>query len=137
MEETLKPVEDLPEQILCPNCLTANAPAAHFCVDCGAPLSALSVIGPWERIQATGFAYRQAVSGPPKKIILLGIWLLFFPGIVTAAFWIGVLLPLEENGWGQARNMAILGFVCLVCAGILIRATTHYFKKTKTSEVKE
>jgi len=129
--------EEQPEQILCPGCLAKNPPLAHFCTECGAPLSALSVIGPWERIQASGFAYREAVSGSPKKIILIGIWLLFFPGLVATAFWIGVMMPsLEGGGWRQLGEIAILGFACAVCIGILIRTTTNYLKKTKAPETK-
>ncbi len=138
MEDPHNASEEQPEQILCPSCLLKNSPLAHFCTECGAPLSALSVIGPWERIQATGFVYREAVSGRPKKIILLGIWLLFFPGVISSAFWIGVLLfPPAEDGWSHLGTIALVAGVCAICAGILIRATTNYFRKTKAPEAEK
>jgi len=135
MEDSIEASEAQPEQILCPSCLKANAAAADFCSECGAPLSALSVIGPWERIQAAGFAYREAVSGPPKPIILLGVWLLFFPGVLASAFWIGHLLPPPtDDRWGPLGTVALLVGSCAICAGILIRATTNYFKKRTAPE---
>ena len=130
--------EEQPEQILCPSCLAKNSPLAHFCTECGAPLSALSVIGPWERIQAAGFAYRQAVSGPPKKIILIGVWMIFLPVVIATAFMLGSDLQFYlSDSWGNLGGIVISGFACVVCIGILIRATTNYFKKMKAPTEEE
>jgi hypothetical protein len=34
------------------------------------------------QIYAAGYAYRQATSGRPNRIVLIGIWLLFMPQVV-------------------------------------------------------
>ncbi len=38
-----------------------------------------TTVDPIQPIQAEGFAYRSAVDGPPKLIILVGMWFLFAP----------------------------------------------------------
>lgn len=67
------------EGVICPKCLLSNSPAAAFCADCGAPLGRMATIDPIQHIYAEGFSYRAAVDGPPSRIILLGMWLLFGP----------------------------------------------------------
>ena len=65
------------ERELCPSCLAPNAPGAHFCSDCGAPLSSYAATAPFVSLFAEGHAYRQAVEKPRSWIVLLGIWMLF------------------------------------------------------------
>lgn len=73
---------------LCPNCLAANEPSAHFCVKCGAPLTSHAAIDPMGQVYAQGHIYRQAVGRPASALVLLGVWLIFLP-IALAAFLAG------------------------------------------------
>src|SRR3954470_10095703 len=68
--------------VLCPKCLLANSPGAAFCTDCGAPIGMVATIDPIQHIHAEGFAYRSAVDGPPNRIVLAGMWLLFGPAVL-------------------------------------------------------
>jgi uncharacterized membrane protein YvbJ len=69
------------ETILCTSCIHPNHPHTAFCKNCGAPLGIISTIGPFEQAFAEGFAYRRSVEGSPRLIILIGIWLIFLPGV--------------------------------------------------------
>jgi len=69
--------------MICPTCHTLNVPGVAFCRRCGGPLGFISTIGPLETAYTEGFAYRQAVQGRPKFIVVLGIWLIFFPILIT------------------------------------------------------
>ncbi len=62
---------------LCPGCLYENEPGSHFCCKCNAPLSSLSTIGPWERLQAQRHIYANAASNPQRLVSVVGIWLIF------------------------------------------------------------
>src|SRR6478735_8409081 len=73
-------------EVVCPKCLLANAATAAFCADCGAPIGMVAAIDPIQQIQAEGFAYRSAVEGPPKLIIVVGMWLLFGPIVLAWPF---------------------------------------------------
>ena len=121
-------------RIACPHCLERNEAERDFCVKCGAPLSAMSVTGPWERIQSEGFAYRQAVSGPPKTIVLVGMWLLFGP-IFTAAPVVGARLvssrpELDPRTWGGLAGTTLLW---CISAALLFRVTKNYVQRRKNA----
>ena len=131
------PYEKEPELVTCPNCSRTNASLAHFCTKCGAPLSALANIGPWETTLSEGFAYRQAVSGPPKTITLIGMWLLFGPALIGAVFLLLSRLQLTmRNGFvreelGMLAGMLLLG----VISGILLfRTTRNYIRQRQMIE---
>jgi len=51
--------------LLCTSCLHPNPPETPFCKSCGAPIGAISAIGPLEHLYAEGFAYRKATEGKP------------------------------------------------------------------------
>jgi hypothetical protein len=63
---------------------------------------------PIQRIQTEGFIYRRAVEGRPKSIVMIGIWLLFFPLLVMGV--IGMVgMVVIGAGSGTA------GFVVFCC----------------------
>lgn len=92
-EQLTEPVDEYPELLpdvspsgeyaLCPSCVFPNVPDVQWCKQCGAPMNFISTIGPLERCYAEGFAYRRAVRGRPKFIVVLGIWFLFFPSLLA------------------------------------------------------
>ncbi|KPK75836.1 MAG: hypothetical protein AMJ79_09530 [Phycisphaerae bacterium SM23_30] len=66
----------------CPNCLTANLSIAHYCRRCATPLTSHAEIDPLGRIYAMGDTYRKACNYPYKRIILIGMWLIFGPELL-------------------------------------------------------
>ena len=68
--------------VVCTTCLEVNPPHTNYCVRCGAPLNSLVTFNPFDQTLVEGFAYRRAVDGPPSRIILIGMWVLFTPGLL-------------------------------------------------------
>ena len=116
-EEDSQDGEELDEQQLCVSCTAPNDPEAHFCLKCGAPLTAYSATGPLERILAEGFIYRQASERPRKLIVVLGVWMIFgvmsMQGFVIA--WVG---------WELGFVGLVSGVLLMAVAIIIIAKTT-------------
>jgi hypothetical protein len=115
-----------PERVLCPKCLLSNTPSAAFCADCGAPIGMVSTVDPMQLIQAEGFAYRSAVDGPPKLIVLLGMWVIFGPMLIAGPF---VLF----EGPVRSSETLTLTLVALASAVVLYRTTRNYYVKSRSS----
>ena len=117
------------EAMLCISCLHPNDPDAKYCRNCGAPIGSTSAWGPWEQTQAEGFILRQATTGRPKFIILLGIWILFFPAFIGFSFL--VFLYLRSTNWSITDKLFLVAFIFiwLVSGAILYRGTLNYFTK--------
>ena len=120
VEVTSPDLADQEVKVTCPTCLHPNTTSSHFCEKCGAPISNLSVVGPWESIQADGFALRQAVSGHPRKVIVVGMWLILFPQVIGLLY-----LALHEGAYG-ALIFVPFGTI------ILYRVTRNYITKRQT-----
>jgi len=74
------------EAALCTYCLFPNLPEAPCCKRCGAPVSFASIVGPVDAARASGFMWRGALRGRPKRFVLGSIWLLFFPKLLWNLF---------------------------------------------------
>lgn len=116
------------EAMVCPNCLAANDPEEPFCRGCGAPVGLVSTLDPVQKILAEGYAYRQAVDGPPKRIILIGIWILFLPQILVAGFYFSTLRSMPWEGMGGKFFELLTAFYGLCCLVILYRATANHLR---------
>lgn len=113
------------EKSVCPKCLTPNDPLRAFCSDCGAPIGMVSAVDPWQHIFAEGHAYRSAVDGPPKFIVLVGMWLIFGPFLLLPfAFLCGF-------GEGAYRVAGIMSVFSIFPAIILFRVTKNYIVKSR------
>lgn len=111
--------------VVCPKCLRSNTTTAAFCADCGAPIGMVANVDPIQHIHAEGFAYRSAVDGPPKLIILVGMWVLFGPMALIGPCMVigGVAGPLFA---------AIAWNLFSVCSAvILFRTTRNYLVKSR------
>lgn len=119
------PDPDVPpdgESQLCVSCLFPNLKMASVCKRCGVSLSAISTIGPLEQAYAEGHAFRQAVEGRPKFVVLVGIWLLFFPVFLLA------LVLMFTPGAGGLAPFFLGGALALFCLVMLYRSTRNFFK---------
>lgn len=111
------------EAIACPHCLAENDPSRDFCENCGAPLSSFATVGPFECIQADGFAHREAVTRPRKPIVVVGVWLLNAPVIIATCVMLFV----------APYTCVFFGPLSLV-AGILIFKTTRNYLHPEIAE---
>jgi hypothetical protein len=115
------------ESALCPKCLLANIPTAAFCAECGAPIGMVANVDPMQQIYAEGFGYRSAVEGPPRFIILLGMWMLFGPMALTGLV---VLWNASSLGGPVVASSAVLALISVV---ILYRTTRNYLVKSRSA----
>ncbi|PYJ57319.1 MAG: hypothetical protein DME24_19570 [Verrucomicrobia bacterium] len=118
------------ESMICPACHTLNVPGVAFCRRCGGPLGFISTIGPLETAYAEGFAYRQAVQGRPKFIVVLGIWLIFFPILITCT---GVGFSILKGVIdGNGGVVGIIGFFLFwICVGFGAISAVMLYRVTK------
>lgn len=77
--KTTIPLTDAGEKQLCLSCTARNEPEAHFCAECGAPLTSYASTAPFERIFAEGSVYRKATDSPQSFIVVFGVWLICLP----------------------------------------------------------
>ena len=113
------------DAVVCPKCLLANPPAAPFCADCGAPIGMVANIDPIQRIYAEGFAYRSAVDGPPKLIIVVGMWLIFGPFLLVTSFFLLI------DSASSLPGTAFLGLLALASIIVLYRTTKNYIVRSR------
>ena len=122
------------ERVLCTVCLHANLPRADYCSKCGALINTLLMFAPYDQILIEGFAYRRAVDGPPSRIILIGMWLVFGPTVVLALF--GIAAVGQSNpALGSLDLVAHRVFFIiyfLISAAILYRTTANYLAKRQS-----
>ncbi len=110
---------------LCPSCLQGVPYADSLCPHCGAPISGTAGMAPWERTLAEGFIYRSAVANPRKPIVLIGVWLVFLPVLVTNGFVIG--REIQRNDFrNEARWFSV--FMAVISVVILYQTTSNYLK---------
>lgn len=70
--------------LICPHCATDVGEFDHFCPKCGGPITAYASIDPLGQVYSAGRAYQRAAwTAKPRRIIVIGIWLIFGPQILT------------------------------------------------------
>jgi len=113
------------DTITCTFCLTQNKRFATFCEECGAPVGATSTIDPLQTIQAESFVIHKALQKRPSLIVLLGIWLTHFPGLVAS---IGVAIYMILYGYGLTGFLFFWVMIacCFYAVVVLYRVTRNY-----------
>jgi len=81
-------------------------------------------VDPLQHIYAEGFGYRSAVDGPPKLIILIGVWLLFGPLAVGA---VSMIIAGGRELFSTIPWIAM--FLCSIA--VLYRVTRNYIVKSR------
>ena len=112
-------------EVVCPHCLHANPPEGAFCVVCGAPIGMVANIDPIQQIRSEGFGYRSATDGPPRLILLIGMWLIFLP---MAGISLLGTLEFGTNGFNL-----LMPFLLVISVGILARVTRNYVVKSRAA----
>ena len=114
--------------VICPKCLLSNSPAAAFCAECGAPIGMIATTDPIQHIHAEGFAYRAAIDGPPSRIVLIGMWMLFAPFALIGpcmVFNLPTANILEVIAWNVASACAFV---------VVYRTTRNYIVKSRLAQ---
>jgi hypothetical protein len=128
-EEAAEVESDVPpngEAALCTCCLFPNLPESRWCKRCGAPTSPLTGVLMPDAAISTGFVYRRAVETPFKAVLLYGVWLHFFPGLLINIVIVRAIFANINAGMIEFIIfwLAILG--CLICGSVLYRVTRNY-----------
>ena len=114
-----------PGTVVCPRCLHVQPEGRHFCAQCGAPLTALSTIGPFERIFAMGHMLRSTVSGPVRPIVLLGMWVLLLPPLLVLVW------NIKEIDARERWELPLLGVFSAIYCILLYRVTVNFIRQRK------
>lgn len=116
--------------VVCPKCLLSNSASAAFCADCGAPIGMVATVDPIQSIHAEGFGYRAAIEGPPSRVILTGMWLVFGsmalmgPSALVGGAGMPVIQVIIFNLWSACSIV------------ILYRTTRNYIVKSRLADAR-
>jgi hypothetical protein len=112
--------------MLCTSCLFPNSLDTTWCKQCGAPISATATIAMPDAVRTVGFVYRGALHGRPKPSVILGMWLIFFPGLIGNA--LALLLVLSGCLGGVSGFVAFWFSIAggSICTLMLYRVTKNY-----------
>lgn len=111
--------------IACLSCLAPNAATVDFCGTCGAPISTTSNLDPLKMIRSESFLLEKAAVGRPKPIVLIGIWIIFFPMFVGSVMLAGSQILYGFNSEGFVFFW--LGTALAIAASIILyRVTKNY-----------
>ena len=114
------------ENELCPGCLTPNAPATHFCTQCGAPLSSFAATGPFESLFAEGHVYRQTVEQPVSLLVVVGVCLIF--GMISM---VGLSLAFSSLHAGTLTGLLPGLFFIGIAVAVIAKSISNYSRKTR------
>ena len=116
-------------EILCPSCMSAIDPNETFCPKCGSPIGTLANADPMGSIRAQGFLLGKATEGRPKLIVLIGMWIMFFPALIGCA---GLAISIIYNRAGTGASDFVffwIGAALSFAFGvILFKVTRNYLK---------
>ena len=121
-------------QALCPHCLEEIASADHFCRACGGPLTSHASTDPIGHILAEGYAYRQAVSGRPGMLVLLGVWAIFGPQLAMAVLMLAGAVHAPQSTFTVLGEIGLV-FMLALYAAILTKITINRMSAEELSDV--
>ena len=124
---------NLPDEILCPSCLTPNASFASFCQSCRAPIGTTATLDPILSINTQGFMFRKALEGRPKPIVLAGLWLMFFP-VLAGSLYAATHFILNRRGFADFLFFWLFVGLAYVAFVILYRVTRNYLTARRETD---
>ena len=115
---------------VCFSCMQPNEYGRQFCKFCNAPISQTTSNDPLQIAYGEGLAYRKAIEGKPKLIVVIGVWIIFFPTFVVSA--LAVLAELIDGhgtmGFVLFWFMFVIAAFCFV---MIYRITKKYISMDK------
>jgi len=91
-------------------------------------LTALSTIGPFERVFAMGHMLRSTVSGPIRPIVLRGMWVLLLPQLLA------LVSIIKEIDARERWELPLLGVFSAIYCILLYRVTVNFIRNRKTGK---
>ena len=110
---------------ICPTCQALNARSEPICEQCGASTENAQPAEPTS-IPVAGFT-RTGVAKPWRKILLVGLWMVFLPAFLSNAY---AAIYFLKHRRGLAEFIFFWGSLGLTCLAftILYRATKNHFR---------
>jgi hypothetical protein len=126
------------ERIVCPSCAALIGANEVFCPECNAPISLIANADPLQSIRTEGFLLGKATEGKPKPIVLIGVWVMFFPGLIISAL-VSFSIIYGGSGTGASGFLFFWGGIGLsvVFAVILFKVTRNYLRKSDANDEQE
>ena len=120
------------EIIVCTSCLHENDERRDFCEECGLPISTTASFTPIGSILSEGNGYRNAASNPSKPIIIIGIYLIFLPGLLA-------ILAVTPSLIEDKAPLGVFAILGLFGAGsfLMLFKTTKNYVKNKSNQKRE
>jgi len=119
--------------ILCVACMKENNGAATFCRFCNAALGLSDNPDPLQKLAFEGAVYAKAVEVKPNVVVLVGVWLLFFP-ILVFSLQSAISMMFDGGGGTESFIMFWLLIITAVFSGTMIyKVTRNYFNGRKTN----
>jgi len=120
------------QTILCPHCIKPVDRFDHLCPHCSGPITAHAAIGPLEQVYAAGHAYQNATSPDrPRKIIVLGMWLIFGPSVLMYLVYLAAIFSSDSHSEPEINWVSKLGSI-IVMAGTLVLFSVILWKVTRS-----
>src|ERR1041384_2877636 len=118
--------------VICTACQTVNEQFESFCRQCGTPIGETATRDPLSKIQTEGFLFRKALDGPPKPIVLIGMWILFLP-LIVAGVYIAAHIILYQRGLTSFFFFWVFVGLTYLAFTILYRVTKNYIVSRRGS----
>lgn len=128
-------IGDQPYQntILCVACMKENNGAVTFCRFCNAALSLTDNPDHLQKIAMEGAVYAKAVEVKPNIVVLVGVWLLFFPILIVSLP--SAISVMFEGGGGMPSFVIfwILIIITIFSGTMLYKVTRNYYNARKAN----
>jgi hypothetical protein len=117
---------------VCFSCMRPNEFGRQYCKFCNAPISQTSSSDPLQIAYGEGMAYRKAAEGKPKFVVVLGVWIIFFPTLIVSA-----VSAFDIMTYGEGTSGFLLFWVTFLlavfCSVMVYRVTKNYIFLDKIS----
>jgi len=119
--------QPLQNTILCLACMKENNGAATFCRFCNHALSLTNNPDHLQKIAMEGAVYAKAVEVKPNIVVVVGVWLLFFPILIVSLP--SAISVIFEDGGGTPSFVIfwILIIITIFSGTMLYKVTRNYY----------
>jgi hypothetical protein len=123
--------------VICPSCLSENNLSDVYCKKCNAPIGPNATIDPIQSAIAEGRGISNGVMRPRSRIVVIGMWILFVPFILSYIFFAVMLFffngEIDSIGliYGIGLSVLALGFGFLV-----VKTTVNFIRMNKNINTK-
>ncbi|MCY2925952.1 MAG: hypothetical protein NT031_11025 [Planctomycetota bacterium] len=124
---------------ICPHCVEPISPQDDYCPHCHRAISGLGPVAGTRGLTVEALDFRRVLSGKPRRIVLVGVWLLLGPfALLMLGTYVKALYEfdperwweqsVDEDFWWSVLGQAIVFVIFLVDAAILWKVTARHVR---------